>query len=375
MKKAIVNGRIIVDNQVLDGQALLFEDRIIGLVNPRDLPLECTRIDVQGALVMPGFIDIHVHGMGGFDTMDGTPEALEGISKEMVKHGVTSFLATTVTDSIENLKVAIDNVRQNGAKVSGAKCHGVHLEGPFINTVMKGAHNEAFIIPPDVALFEQDDDMIKLITYAPELDPENHMISWSKRTGIRLSLGHSNATYDQASDAFNRGVHSVTHVFNAMRGLHHREPGVVGAILNSDVYTELIADTIHVNPHLFRTLYKHKGNKRLMLVTDCMRAGGLKPGEYSLGSLMVTVDHEKATLKTDGTLAGSILTMNHALKHFAKHTEQSIESLVSMVGENQARLMDFKEVGLLQAGYYADIVVLTDQFEVVQTFVNGEPKL
>lgn len=374
MKKAIVNGRIIVDNQVLEGQALLFDDRIIGLCPVAELPTECTTTDVGGAYVMPGFFDIHVHGMGGYDTMDATPEALAVISKEMVRYGVTSFLATTVTDDIALTKRALDNIRQHRASVNGAKCHGVHLEGPFINVKMKGAHNEAFIIPPDVTIFEADADVIRLVTYAPELDPEDHMIAWSKRTGVRLSLGHSNATYQEALSAFNKGVHSVTHVFNAMRGLHHREPGVVGAVLNSDVYTELIADTIHVNPALFQTLFKHKGNKRLMLVTDCMRAGGLKPGEYMLGTLKVVVDHEKATLP-DGTLAGSILTMNHALKHFATQASQSISEVSPMVGENQAALLGIEGIGALKPGFWADICVLSDKFEVLQTYVNGEPKL
>jgi len=374
MKKAIVNGRFIVDNQVLEHQALLFEDRFIGFCPVSEVPPECTQIDVCGAFVMPGFFDIHVHGMGGFDTMDATPEALEVISKEMVKYGVTSFLATTVTDAIDVTKAALENVRQQRASVSGAKCQGVHLEGPFINQKMKGAHNEGYIIPPDVTLFESDADVIKLVTYAPELDLEDQMIDWSKRTGVRLSLGHSNATYKQAMSAFKKGVHSVTHVFNAMRGLHHREPGVVGAILNSDVYTELIADTIHVNPALFQTLYKHKGPKRLMLVTDCMRAGGLKPGEYMLGTLKVVVDHEKATL-LDGTLAGSILTMNHALKHFASESAEPIEAISSMVGENQAAMLGIADIGALKPGFWADMCIINNKFEVLQTYVNGEPKL
>ena len=374
MKKAIVNGKLIVDNQVLENRALLFDDRIIGLCPVDEVPQECTQIDVCGAFVMPGFFDIHVHGMGGFDTMDATPEALEVISGEMVKYGVTSFLATTVTDAIDLTKEALENVRQHRASVNGAKCQGVHLEGPFINVKMKGAHNEGYIIPPDVSLFDADADVIKLVTYAPELDTEDQMINWSKRTGVRLSLGHSNATYKQAMSAFNKGVHSVTHVFNAMRGLHHREPGVVGAVLNSDVYTELIADTIHVNPALFQTLYKHKGSKRLMLVTDCMRAGGLKPGDYMLGSLKVVVDHERVTLP-DGTLAGSILTMNHALKYFVSESSQGIQAITPMVGENQAAMLGIDGIGALKPGFWADICIINDKFEVLQTYVNGQPKL
>jgi len=375
MVKAIVNGRLVISGQLIEDKALLFDERIIGLVTQSELPNDCTLIDVKGALVMPGFIDIHVHGMAGHDTMDATPQALEGISREMVKYGVTSFLATTVTDDLERSRKAIDNVRKNRASVSGAKCQGVHLEGPFINPIMKGAHNEAYIITPDESLFHGDEDTIKLITYAPELDPLKRMIAWSKRSGIKLSLGHSNATYDEAIDAFDSGVHSVTHVFNAMRGLHHREPGVIGAVLNREVYTELIADIIHVNPALFKTLYQHKGNRKLMLVTDCMRAGGLTAGEYSLGSLQVLVDHEKAVLKDGGALAGSILTMNHALKHFIMHTNEAVEDVIFMLGENQATLMGFEDIGSLKPGYWADLVILNDAFEVMQTYVNGNPTL
>ncbi|MCK8059381.1 MULTISPECIES: N-acetylglucosamine-6-phosphate deacetylase [unclassified Fusibacter] len=374
MKKIIINGICLIGDELISGKGLVFSDKIEGLLALDELPEDAELIDARGAYVLPGFIDIHVHGMGGYDTMDATKEALDTLSTEMVKHGVTSFLATTVTHELEKVKKAIDNVRMHRKGVQGAKCHGIHLEGPFINPLKKGAHDEKFILTPDADVFKDDADVIRLVTYAPELDPEGTMLEWSKATGIKLSLGHSNASYAQAMDAFKKGVHSVTHIFNAMTGLHHREPGVVGAAFNADVYTELIADDIHVNPVLYQTLFKQKGNKRLMLITDCMCAGGMPAGKYSLGTLNVVVDHEKATLE-DGTLAGSILTLNHALKHFVKHSEEPLGSVMSMMGENQAELLDMKGIGQLKKGFYADIVLMNESFEVLQTYVNGEPKL
>lgn len=373
-KKVIINGKLILDDGVLEGHDLFFDTQITGIAKAIGVYDDMVVIDAKGAFVCPGFFDIHVHGMAGYDTMDATFEALEGISKALVKHGVTSFLATTVTDDPILLKKAIDNVRQNGTRVSGALCLGIHLEGPFIHPLKKGAHNEAFILPPDAALFAEDADVIKLITYAPELDPDQTLIKWSKKSGVKLSLGHSDATYQEAMSAFKAGVYSVTHLFNAMTGLHHREPGVVGAVLNSDVYAELIADNIHVNPSLYPLLYRQKGPKKLMLITDCMRAGGLSPGQYKLGTLTVAVDHEKATL-SDGTLAGSILTMNHALKHFVKATGQTLSDVMPMMGKNQANLLAYKSLGTIAVGMDADLVIMDADFKVLSTIVKGSVKV
>lgn len=375
--KIIINGKILIKNQVVYGKSLLFNDKILEFVEEENLEKllqSCEEIiDAKGNFVSPGFIDMHVHGSGGYDVMDGTYQALSVISSVLAENGVTGFLPTTMTMSEKKIYASLDNVRasmKNNPK--GAKILGAHMEGPFINKKYKGAQSEDFIIKPNFEFIKEYVDVIKLITLAPEEDENFDFIKETvKKTNIILSIGHSNAQYEEAMEATKCGVSHCTHTFNAMTPLNHRKPGIVGAILNSNIYCELIADGIHVHPALFKILKKIKGTDRIILVTDSMRAGCLKDGISELGGQRVIVSNNSARLE-DGTLAGSILKLNKGIKYFMDNTDIDICEAVSLVSINPARELKLDKLkGSLEVGKYADIVILDSEFNVQQTIVEG----
>ncbi|MGH4120505.1 N-acetylglucosamine-6-phosphate deacetylase [Clostridium sp.] len=375
--KIIINGKILINNDVVYGKSLLFDEKIIEFVEAEDLKkslLKCDEIiDAGENFVSPGFIDMHVHGSGGYDVMDGTKEALNVISSFLAQNGVTGFLPTTMTMSAEKIYAALDNVRnQMKKKINGAKILGAHMEGPFINKKYKGAQKEDFIIKPNFKFIEDYIDVIKLITLAPEEDENYDFIKETKeKTNIILSIGHSNAQYEETMESIKCGISHATHTFNAMTPLNHRKPGIVGAIFSSDVYCELIADGIHVHPSIFNILKKVKGLDRIILITDSMRAGCLKDGVSELGGQKVIVKNNSARLE-DGTLAGSILKLNEGVKNFMNNTDIGICEAISLVSINPARELGLDKVkGSLEVGKYADIVILNSDFDVQQTIVEG----
>jgi N-acetylglucosamine-6-phosphate deacetylase len=375
--KIIINGKILIKNEVVYGKSLLFDEKILEFVEGEDLEKQLPRcdevIDAKGNFVSPGFIDMHVHGSGGYDVMDGTEEALSVISSIISQNGVTGFLPTTMTMSEEKIYASLDNVRnQMKKKINGAKILGAHMEGPFINKKYKGAQKEDFIIKPNFKFVEDYIDVIKLITLAPEEDENCDFIKETKeKTNIILSIGHSNADYEETMESIKCGISHATHTFNAMTPLNHRKPGIVGAIFNSDIYCELIADGIHVHPAIFNILKKIKGLDRIILITDSMRAGCLKDGESELGGQKVIVKNNSARLE-DGTLAGSILKLNEGVKNFMDNTDIEICEAISLVSINPARELGLDKVkGSLEVGKYADIVILDSDFTVMQTIVEG----
>lgn len=307
--KCLINGKIILKNQILENKVLVFDEKIIDIAD--SVPKDCEVIDADGKYISPGLIDIHIHGNMGKDTMDSTDESIETISKSIMRHGVTSFLPTTMTMDKEHVYDALEVIKKaQNRKLEGAQVLGAHLEGPFINENYKGAQNEKFIINSKYEFIKEYKDVIKVITYAPEKDIDFDFTREIKRcTDIVLSIGHSNANYDQAKEAINLGVTNITHMFNAMTGLNHRDPGVVGAALTTNVYSELIADTIHINKDLFQFILNNKGKERLILITDSIEAGGLEDGNYSLGGQKVIVKGNEARLE-NGALAGSVLSLN-----------------------------------------------------------------
>ncbi|MBK5240045.1 N-acetylglucosamine-6-phosphate deacetylase [Clostridium sp.] len=375
--KIIINGKILIKDEVVYEKSLLFDEKILEFVEAEDLEKLLPRcdeiIDAKGNFVSPGFIDIHVHGSGGYDVMDGTEEALSVISSVLAQNGVTGFLPTTMTMSEEKIYAALDNIRiQMKKKINGSKILGAHMEGPFINKKYKGAQKEDFIIKPNFKFIEDYIDVIKLITLAPEEDDNFDFIKEIvKRTNIILSIGHSNADYEETMEAIKCGISHATHTFNAMTPLNHRKPGIVGAILNSDIYCELIADGIHVHPAIFNILKKLKGTDRIILITDSMRAGCLKDGVSELGGQKVIVKNNSARLE-DGTLAGSILKLNEGVKNFMNNSDIDICEAISLVSINPARELGLDKVkGSLEVGKYADIVILDSNFNVQQTIVEG----
>ena len=375
--KAICNGKLILHDRVETGKAVLFEDKIIGIVPVEKVPTDAEQIDADGAWVTPGLFDVHIHGSGGCDTMDGTEEALHTIASTVVKNGVTRFLATSVTMPLEKTAEVFDTVRKTVGKTgkdwNAAVIEGINMEGPFIHPAYKGAHEENYIADFDFDFMKRYSDVIRVVTVAP--DKEGGMEFIRRVTGetpIKVSIGHTNATYEQAMQAIENGATQITHLYNAMTPMHHRKPGVVTAALSSDVYTEMICDTIHVHPAMFQFVMNCKSKDRFVLITDCMRAGGMPQGEYTLGELKVIVDSDSARL-TDGTLAGSILTLNRAIANVKKYTNQPIWEIVNAATLNPARAMGMEDrIGSLRSGCNADFAVFDEDFQTIMTIVDGE---
>lgn len=380
--KAIINGKIITPNKILKNKVVTFDDTIKSIIDENEFKEQINStqisnieiIDAKGNYVSPGFIDIHIHGSGGYDTMDDEIEAIKSISKVIAQNGVTAFLPTTMTMDREKIYNALSNIKHcMKLNLQGAKILGAHVEGPFISEKYKGAQKEDYIIEPEYKFIEKFKDVIKIITLATEKDKDFSFIKQIKQeTNISLSIGHSNATYEEAMEAINMGVDSATHMFNAMTPFNHRKPGVVGAIFNSDTYCELIADTIHVHPSIFQTLVKIKGIDKLILITDSMRAGCLKDGISELGGQKVIVKNNSARLE-DGTLAGSILRLNKAVKNFMDYTDINIYDAVNMASLNPAKNLKLDDkIGSIETGKYADIIIFDKDFCIEQTIVNGE---
>lgn len=374
--RAIIGGKIITENEILENHVLLFDRDIKEIIhkdNFQDKVYEL--IDAEGMYVSPGFIDLHIHGSGGCDIMDSSFEALEKISNVVAETGVTSFLATTMTKDISEIKKSLRNISLFKGMVSGAKVLGAHLEGPFISKKFKGAQDEKYILKPEVGIIDDYIDEIKIITLAPEVDEGNNFIKHYKNKGIVLSIGHSDAGYKETVRAIDDGVSYATHIFNAMKGLHHREPGVVGAIFQKRIFCELIPDCIHVNKDFLDTLIRIIGKEKIILITDCMRAGGMLEGVYELGGQEVFVDKNSARL-SDGRLAGSVLKLNQGVKNVFENTSYSINEIVNMATINCARAIGVeRKIGSIEAGKSADIILFDEGFNVKHTIINGKSVL
>jgi N-acetylglucosamine-6-phosphate deacetylase len=373
--KALVNGTILMRDRAIEGKALLFDDTITGVIDREDTG-GCETIDARGLYITPGLVDVHIHGYLGDDASDGNADGLRRIARALLANGVTSFLPTTMTmpwDVLEKAFAAVRTVMNESAKTgfSGAQILGCHAEGPFINPEKKGCQDSAAILPPDADKALEHQDVIRLMTIAPEMPGGMAFIRrLTSESGITLSMGHTAATYEQALAAFHAGVTHVTHLFNAMTGLHHRNPGTVGAALGHDVTCELIADTFHVHPGLFRVLRDLKGN-RLALVTDCTRAGGLKDGAYTLGGQTFHVNGMECRL-ADGTIAGSVLKLNEAVRNMRIHADIPLYEAVAMASANPAASIGAdKTKGALEAGRDADIVLMDGECRVYQVYLKG----
>lgn len=372
--KAIVNGKIILPDSIVEGRALLFDEKIAGL--SETVPEGAEIIDAKGRYVAPGLVDIHIHGYLGEDTSDGSVEGIRKMAEGIVKNGVTAWLPTTMTVSYDDLRRAFDAVRvlmdkKNNPK--GAQIMGVHAEGPFINPSKKGAQAVEYIRPADAPFLIENSDVIRIVTIAPEMPGALDCIrEVTEKTSILVSMGHTAANYETAKAGIEAGVRHATHLFNAMTPLNHRDPGVVGASLADDrVSTELIADTFHISPDLFGLVAKVKGDN-LILITDCTRAGGLEDGEYTLGGQPIFVKGIECRL-ADGTIAGSVLKLNNAIRNMRDHTSLPLEQIVRMASINAARCIGLdKTKGSLEAGKDADIILADENFAVSETIIAGE---
>lgn len=372
--KAIVNGKIILPTEVVEGKVLVFDTQVQGIVD--SLPQGAEIIDAKGAYVAPGFVDVHIHGAGGHDTMEGTREALETISQKIVADGVTSFLPTTMTMDKTSVRQAFSEAKTAiESDLPGAKAIGVNMEGPFISMAKKGAQNPDYVAKPDWSYIEGYEDIIRLMTIAPEEDENQAFIKKVKEeTDIRLSIGHSNASFEAAMAGIDAGCSHMTHFFNGMTALNHRDPGCVGAGFSSDIFVELITDTIHIHPGLFEFIIQSKGIDRVVLITDCIMAGGLEDGEYSLGGQPVFVKGGAARL-AEGSLAGSTHSMIKAVENVKAHTSLTLPEVVRMATLTPASSIGVQaSKGSLETGKDADIVLFDEAFQVLHTIVAGESR-
>ena len=374
--KAIINGNFVMPEGVYSGLALVFDQKIRAFVDAETLPADVERVDARGGWVFPGLIDVHIHGYMGEDASDGSFAGIRTMAEGVAAHGVTGFLPTTMTVSYAELETAFQQIARameaSGAEDwFGARVLGCNAEGPFINAAKKGAQAEENIRVPDAAFLKRHADVIRLFTIAPEVPGAMGCIREMAATDMRISMGHTAATYAQAKAAIDAGVTQATHLFNAMTPLNHREPGVVGAALSDDrVYCELIADTFHVDPALFAMVAKLKGDK-LVLITDCVRCGGMPDGVYTLGGQQVFLHGIECRLE-DGTIAGSTLTMERAVRNVYEHTGLPLNQVVNMGSLNPARVLGIeKRKGTLNVGSDADIVLLDEDFRVQRTIIAG----
>lgn len=370
--KAIVNAKIFLDDEIIEDNILLFDKKIVKITETIDLE-DIEIIDAKGAYVSAGFIDLHIHGSGGADVMDATADALETLSLTLLQTGTTSFLATTMTMSGQDIDKALQNIQLNARKVTGAEILGIHLEGPFINVSKHGAQDKEYVQEPSMALIENYMQEIKMITLAPEVKGAENFVKLLTKEypHIILSIGHSDASYEESQKSFSWGISHATHLFNAMSPYHHRKPGIVGAVFDSDVTCDIIADLVHTHPSVLELVQKVKKEK-LILITDSMRAGCMKCGTYDLGGRRVDVNEGKAVME-DGTLAGSVLKMNEALLNMRTYTSMTFIEIVNSVTKIPARKLAVNK-GELKRGYDADMVIFDENFSIISTIVGGEVK-
>ncbi len=369
--KAIINGTIIDKFTQANDAALIFDDRVRGISYSTE---GCELIDARGGYVVPGLIDLHIHGFDGSDISDGTVEAVRTVSEGIVKNGVTSYLPTTMTMPYDDITRAFDSVRDylKGDTSAGARVLGVNMEGPYLSPSKRGAHEISYLKIPNADFVIANNDIVRLTTIAPELPGAMECIPALVRNGIRVSIGHTAADYETALRAIELGANQATHTFNAMPAINHRDPGALTAVITDDrVYCELIADTFHVNKAFFKFLVKLKGD-RLMLITDCTRAGGMGDGVYTLGGQEMHVSGIKCLLP-DGTIAGSILTLNKAVKNMYMYGGVSLNNVVAMATYTPACALGLEHSkGAFMAGMDADIAIFDRDFNTLRTIIGGE---
>ena len=376
--KCIVGGRVLLKDRIADNLAIIFDNNIEKIADVKDINLsDYEVIDAKGKYVSPGLCDMHIHGYLGADVSDGDAEGIKKMAEGIIKNGVTAWCPTTMTVSKAEIEAAFDAVRQvkNSSEYYGARIIGVNSEGPFINAKKKGAQAEEHILRPDAGFIKKHSDIVKLFTVAPEVDGAAECIEEvSKDTDVLISMGHTDATYEEALVGLEKGVRHTTHLFNAMTALSHRSPGVVGAALaDNNASVELIADTFHVNKGLFGLIAKIKADK-LCLITDCIRAGGMPDGDYTLGGQPVHKEGIKC-LMPDGTIAGSVLKLNEAVYNLYENSDLEIYEAVNCASLYPATALGIdKEIGSLDEGKRADIVIADEKFNVEMTILGGEIK-
>lgn len=375
----IENGRIYTEFETIEtGYIIVKSGKIAGL-GKGEYEGTLPKYDANGLHVLPGFIDIHIHGGYGEDAMDASETGLKHLAESLLSEGTTSFLATTMTQSDDNIIKALKNIvkyQANHNKYQAADIVGIHLEGPFISEHKVGAQNPKYVQRPSIEKIQQFQNIanqqIKVITFAPEVSGARETLA-AFHDKIKFSIGHTVATYDEVNEAVEQGARHVTHLYNAGTPFEHREPGVFGAAWTNDTLsTELIVDGIHSHPAAVKIALKQKGNKQFLLITDAMRAKGMPDGEYDLGGQNVHVKGAEARLES-GALAGSILKMNEGVKNLMVFTGESLDKIWRVTSLNQAIALNIEhQKGSLAVGKDADIVILDNDQTVCATIKEGE---
>lgn len=368
--KAIINGKIVLKNNILQNKVLVFADKILDICDraPKDAQI----IDAKGNYVTPGFISTHIHGVNNSDTEDGNVEALNSMNQYLLKTGVTSWCPTLATIESQNLDNILNAVRQAQKQNAGAKIIGLYLEGIFLSKVKRGAHREDWLKAPDAKLVIKNKDIIKIVICAPELEGALEFIKEVTEQGVKVAIGHSNATYEEAKKAIDAGATDATHLFNASSALTHREPGLPGAALTDDrVYCELICDKFHIHPALYDMIYNLKKDK-LILITDSIRPAGMPDGEYFQAGFHVTKKDVECRLD-DGTIAGSVIDLNVGINNVIKNSKIPLYEVINAVTINPARMLGVDDkIGSLEIGKAADIVIADTDFNIIKVFKDGE---
>jgi N-acetylglucosamine-6-phosphate deacetylase len=375
----IKNAKVFNGEKMLDSMNIYISGSKINKLEKGEIseaPSDAQVVDLNGKLVTPGFIDIHMHGAGGYDVMDATEESIELIASILAMHGTTSFLPSTVTMPVESISKCISVIGKCIKSKKSRNILGVHLEGPFINRRKKGAQNEEHILAPSISAYEnivgEGHDIIKRVTLAPELDKDNSLTKYLKDKGICVSAGHTCASIEQFTESVKSGVRLCTHLFNCMDTLHHRDPGVVGGgLTNEGVYVEFIPDLLHLNKDILKLIVLAKGEDKCIIITDSLCATCLKKGIYRLGDQHVIVTENGARLK-NGALAGSIIMMAEAVRNMINEVGIDPVKVLKMATLNPAKVLGVENyLGRIAEGYDADMNILDWDFNVERTILKG----
>lgn len=382
---AFTAGRLLTPTDAVEHPLVLVDEgRVLEISarSSRQLPAGVSLSDFGDGVMAPGYVDLHIHGSAGYDVMDDAAEALPAIEQLLARHGVTSYFPTTVTapmdtilHALERLASAIEKRESTNPEAKGrARPLGIHLEGPFISHARRGVHPPENLLAPTLALFERfwqaARGRIRMMTIAPELEGSPEVIAEAARRGVSVSLGHSDADFAAAECGIVAGARHATHTFNAMRPLDHRSPGILGAVLTDRrVSADIIADGVHLDPAVVKLFAGAKGPEQTVLITDAISATGMPDGRYRLGSFEVDVCDGKCM--ADGKLAGSVLTLDRAVRNLARFAEWDLPRAVTAASRNPARVARIANKGVLAAGADADFVVLSTGGEVLRTFIGG----
>ncbi len=380
-RRLLVKNARLLRGGVWESGSMLAEDGVIIAVGKTPEPADAAVLDAEGALLAPGFLDLHTHGAVGVDVNAADAEGLLRISRFFAAHGVTGWLCSILTDTEERTLRAIGAARElmdaeKQRQTGGARLLGIHLEGPFLEEAYAGAMPKHLLRTGDIELVRRYQraaaGAIRSITVAPEVAGVTEIIPALAAEGILVSLGHSNATFAEAMAAVDAGARSITHTFNAMRLFHQHEPGLMGAALASDVYCEAILDGLHLHPGTVRMLLRTKGTDRVVPVTDSIMAAGLPDGDYRLGVNDIVVVNGDAMLREKPVRAGSTLTLDRALQNIMAFTGASVGTAAGMLSKNAAALLGQNDLGRIGPGAEASFVLLDGQGAVLKTYIRAE---